>query len=237
MKDFFGVNYKGEGFKLFSNYHIFAIFIIFFICFLIFILKDKLREKKINFCFRYIMGVMLIIEQLFLYIWYHVNNLWSFSVSLPLNLCEASVILCIFLLFTKSYFLYEILYFWAMCGVIWAIITPDLNGYNPSHFIFYHFFITHGLVIIGILFMTFVNRYKPKTKSILKVFIITNIYMVFVGIINIITGGNYLFICKKPKSISLMDYLGPWPFYIISLEVVAIVGFILAYLPFRRKKN
>ncbi|NLK21917.1 MAG: TIGR02206 family membrane protein [Epulopiscium sp.] len=232
MRNFFGESYIGKPFEIFSSYHILLISIIFISCIIIYLSKNKLRKEKVNTCFRYTIGTILLLEQSLLYLWYHINNSWTSSISLPLNLCEAAVILSIFLLITKSYLLYEILYFWGMTGVLAAIITPDINGYNHTHFIFYHFFITHGLVIISVLFMTFVNKYRPKAISIIKVMGITNSYMVFVAFINIITGGNYLFICSKPQSASIMDYLGPWPLYIISLEIVALIGFTLLYLPF-----
>ncbi|NLK97383.1 MAG: TIGR02206 family membrane protein [Epulopiscium sp.] len=234
MKDFFGIQYQGEAFKAFSYAHISTILIILSVITLIYRFREKLREDRINQYIRYTMGTILLIQQSLLYLWYHANGLWSFAVSLPLNLCEAAVILCIVLLFTQSKWVYEVLYFWAMCGVLSAIITPDL-GYNFPHFMFYHFFITHGLVVIAVLFMTFVNRYRPQRNSIGKVLIITNLYMIFVAFVNIFTGGNYLFLRQKPSAFSIMDYLGPWPWYILSLEGIALIGFILAYLPFRKE--
>lgn len=232
MKNFFGKNYIGNPFEIFSREHIITISILVICCIIIYLFHNQFKKEKINHYFRYTFSFILIGVELIYYIWVHINRLWSFSRDLPLHLCEVAVILSIILLLTKSYLLYELLYFWTICGVLSAIITPELNGYNPSHFIFYHFFITHGFVVITIVFMTFVNAYRPKPWSILKTIIITNIYMVFVAIINIFTGGNYLFICKKPQADTIMDFLGPWPWYILSLEGVALIGFIIAYLPF-----
>ncbi|NLM12484.1 MAG: TIGR02206 family membrane protein [Epulopiscium sp.] len=234
MKGFFGVQNQGNAFRAFSYPHMSVILIVFLVSILIYRFREQLRENKINRFIRYAMGTILFIQQSLLYLWYHVNGLWSIAVSLPLNLCEAAVILCIVLLLTQSKRVYEVLYFWAMCGVFSAIITPDL-GYNFPHFMFYHFFITHGLVVIAVLFMTFVNGYRPQKSSIGRVLIITNLYMIFVAFVNIFTGGNYLFLRQKPSAFSIMDYLGPWPWYILSLEGVALVAFILAYLPFRKE--
>jgi hypothetical integral membrane protein (TIGR02206 family) len=50
--------------------------------------------------------------------------------------------------------------------------------------------------------------------------------------VNRLTGGNYLFLSRKPEGGSLLDLLGPWPWYILSLEAVALLLFTILYLPF-----
>jgi hypothetical integral membrane protein (TIGR02206 family) len=56
--------------------------------------------------------------------------------------------------------------------------------------------------------------------------------MVVVGGINAVLGSNYLFIAHKPDAQTLLDVLGPWPWYILSMEVIGLVVFVLLYLPF-----
>jgi uncharacterized membrane protein YwaF len=46
------------------------------------------------------------------------------------------------------------------------------------------------------------------------------------------TGGNYMFLARKPDTPSLLDYLGTYPWYLLSLDGVAVVFFLLLYLPF-----
>jgi uncharacterized membrane protein YwaF len=64
------------------------------------------------------------------------------------------------------------------------------------------------------------------------VFKITLIYTVFIAIFNLIFKGNYLFICWKPENGSIMDVMGPWPWYILPLGIVAIGTFYIWYSPF-----
>lgn len=80
--------------------------------------------------------------------------------------------------------------------------------------------------------MTFIEGFRPFKKSILKTIIFSNIYMAVIAVVNILTGGNYLFLCHKPNNPSIMDYLGPWPWYVFGLEAVGIVIMCILYLPF-----
>jgi uncharacterized membrane protein YwaF len=44
-----------------------------------------------------------------------------------------------------------------------------------------------------------------------------------------------MFIAHKPETASLMDMLGPWPWYILSLELVGLAVSLLLYSPFGLK--
>jgi len=79
----------------------------------------------------------------------------------------------------------------------------------------FQFFFSHGLIIATALYATLSYACRPTGKSVLRVAICTNIYVLAVGVFNQITGSNYLFICHKPDTASIMDVLGPWPIYII----------------------
>ena len=136
------------------------------------------------------------------------------------------------MLINKNYTLFEINYFWGLGGAIQALLTPDIGMYGFPHYRFFQFFTSHGLILAAVLYMVFVHQYAPQHRSIWKVFGITLIYTVFIAIFNFIFKGNYLFICWKPENGSIMDVMGPWPWYIIPLAVVAIITFYIWYTPF-----
>ena len=50
-------------------------------------------------------------------------------------------------------------------------------------------------------------------------------------------GTDYFFLRAKPADPSLLDFLGPWPWYILSTEGVALILFLLIYLPVRRSRE
>jgi hypothetical integral membrane protein (TIGR02206 family) len=95
-------------------------------------------------------------------------------------------------------------------------------------------------MIIALVYATVVYEMRPKIESIKSAFIALNIFLLVAVIANLILDANYFWICGKPPMASLLDYLGPWPWYILVAELVAWVHFILAYAPFYwldRKEN
>ncbi len=57
------------------------------------------------------------------------------------------------------------------------------------------------------------------------------------GLLDFAFGWNYGYLCSKPASSSLMDYLGPWPFYLLGLEVLSAINFLLLWLPWRVREG
>ncbi|UCC94736.1 MAG: TIGR02206 family membrane protein [Candidatus Omnitrophota bacterium] len=235
LSTFFGKEPVGEPFRIFSLSHLSAIaLIVLFIFLSCFILKRE-RFRRYRKHYRYIIVFLLIIQEISYQLWHcHVED-FHWGTHLPLHLCGIAVFISILLMITKDYTLYEVLYFWGLAGVTQAILTPDIGIYGFPHYRFFHIFLSHGLVISTVFYMTIVERFRPVIASIKKVFIIINIYFIFIIFINIITDGNYLFICRKPETPSLLDFLGPWPWYILSLEFVGLASLFLLYTPFLLK--
>ncbi|MFZ5631974.1 MAG: TIGR02206 family membrane protein [Bacillota bacterium] len=232
MVEYFSLNYPAEPFKLFSMSHNMMLGLILLICLLIVSFRVNLRNAHTNKMFRYILASIMILLEILIYVWLISMDQWSITTSLPLHLCDVSIILSAIMLVNKSYSIYELTYFWGFGGAVQALLTPDLGPFSFPHCVFYQFFLSHGSIVAACIFMTFVEGYKPTQRSIRKTFVITNIYAVFIAVFNVITGSNYLFICQKPANASLLDFLGPWPWYVLALEFVLIFMCYLYYLPF-----
>lgn len=232
METFFNYYYHGGDFNLFSISHINALLTLLLMNILMVYIIRKTQSEKISNIIRITLAIILLIQELSLSIWRLSYGEWRVATSLPLHLCGIAIILAAFMLFKKSKTIYEVVYFWAIAGATQALITPDIGQYGFPHYRYFQFFVSHGLLVTAVIYATFILKFRPSAKSIYKTFVITNIYMIIIGVFNFLTGSNYLFIAHKPETASLIDLMPPWPYYIIHLELLALILFSLCYLPF-----
>ncbi|MGD8278163.1 MAG: TIGR02206 family membrane protein, partial [Gemmatimonadota bacterium] len=97
---------------------------------------------------------------------------------------------------------------------------------------FFQTLTSHGLVLTAALFMTLVEGMRPVRRSLIRVLLGMNAYVLFVALVNTLIGSNYLFIAHKPETASIVDFLGPWPWYILGMEVIGFANCLVLYAPF-----
>jgi len=222
-------------FQIFSTEHIAAMIILFTFNLIIITWLKKTADMRTNDVFRISLGVIIIILELLGNIWKIYYGEWSLSSSLPLHLCGITSYLCIIMLIRRTGSLYGPVFFWGLAGATIAVITPSLK-YNFPHPLFLKFFIDHNVIILSALYITFIENYRPDFKSVLRIFLITNVYMAGVGAVNYALDANYLYICRKPRGTTFLNHLGPWPYYILSMEAVTFLIFFILYLIFNFSK-
>ena len=156
----------------------------------------------------------------------------SFEYALPLELCHWVMFACVFALLRPSPLASEITYFVGLAGTLQATLTPEIGEGFPS-WEFILFFWSHGIVLLAVVFLIAGRQFKPQPKSVLRMMAFVNGYALVVGGIDAYFRWNYGYLCSKPGRPSLLDYLGPWPWYIVALEFVALGNFLLLELPWR----
>jgi len=152
------------------------------------------------------------------------------TTSLPLALCRINEFLCIYMLFRRSYQTFEIAYFLSI-GSISALLMPDLPvGFPDPRFVL--FFLSHSLSLLAVLYAIVGFGFRPTLQSLKRVLVFLGVYTLVIAGVNLLLDSNYLFLRQKPAGASILDYLGPWPVYLIALILLAIVLCFLCYLPF-----
>lgn len=156
---------------------------------------------------------------------------FDMKLHLPFHLCRFANLALPFIFFRRNETLFQILYYWGLSGMIQGAITPDVTHGFP-HFHYFRFFIGHNGMVLVLIYAIIVEGYRPTRNGIWLGFLGINVFLALAAIINYGIGANYFWICGKPSTPSLLDYLGPWPLYILTAEIVAVLHFIIAYLPF-----
>lgn len=144
--------------------------------------------------------------------------------SLPLQLCDVGIFICAFALWFRPQWLVEVTYFWGLAGTVQALLTPDLPQHFPTY-PYFQYYIAHGGVVATALLLVFGLGLRPRRSAVPRVAAITVAYALFVGAVDALTGANYMYLRSKPATPTLLDALGPWPWYILVAGLVALVLF------------
>jgi hypothetical integral membrane protein (TIGR02206 family) len=231
MGEFLAWNYTGEPFRLFSLSHLIVLSVLVLVNLSIIYLWPN-ASPQARRAFRYALAALLILNEMAWHLWIWTTGNWTVQTMLPLHLCSLFVFISAIMLITKSYRLYEFAYFLGIGGATQALLTPSLGIYGFPHFRFFQIFIAHGSIVTAAIYMTVIEQYRPYWTSLLHAVVGANLYMLLVGLVNALIGSNYMFIAHKPDTPSLLDVLGPWPWYILSTEAVGLAVGLLLYLPF-----
>jgi hypothetical integral membrane protein (TIGR02206 family) len=130
---------------------------------------------------------------------------------------------------------YQVFYYWVIAGTTQAILTPYLFDSFP-HYTFLKYFILHCGLVIVMLYATFVFGYRPSLRGVGIAYLVWQCYFLVIGGVNYLLKSNYLYICRKPPTASLLDKLGDWPVYLITGQLMIIGLFLVAWIPFAWKK-
>lgn len=233
--DWFDHSHHSLHFSLFSVSHVVTLAIFIFVAVIIFLYRKKLNDNKWKIPEKGT-AYSLILMEIMNHVWMYVHGVWKIGRSMPLELCNIAVILCICLLLTRKKIFFELLFFIAVLGATQAIITPALT-YDFPHFRFIHFFYSHLFAVWVTLYFTLVKGYHPTFRSFTKLIVFINLLMPIILIVNKQADGNYWFLRHKPKSPSLFDVLGPYPWYILTLESVLIVISVITWLILRKMRR
>ena len=157
----------------------------------------------------------------------------------PLDICNMMALLSPALMWRPQRRIHEVLYFWVLAGTLQAVLTPHLFDAFPT-FTFFKYWFVHGGLIVYTIYNTIVFRLFPRKEGIWRAFGYLQIYVGIVFVLNSLLDANYVYIMGKPPTASPLDFLGPWPWYILVAEGLGLALFGLAYAPvaiFRRNQR
>ncbi|MEM8883169.1 MAG: TIGR02206 family membrane protein [Planctomycetota bacterium] len=160
------------------------------------------------------------------YGWLNIRN------ALPIELCDAAAFAVILALWTHRIAVFELAYYWGLTGTVQAMLSPDLPFHFP-HPEFIRFFVLHGGIVVGVLYLAAGVRLQPRPHAMGRAFGWTVVYAIGVGLVDWLLEANYMYLRSKPSGASPLDWFGPWPWYILGGAGIGLALFFLASLPYR----
>jgi hypothetical integral membrane protein (TIGR02206 family) len=164
-----------------------------------------------------------------------IRGTWSLDFNLPLHLTDVVTIVAVLALWTRAPRPAELTWFWGLTASLQAVLTPDLGADFPE-LLYWTFFITHSGAVVAALLLVVGRRIEPRPGAVRRAFAATLAVAAAAATANLLAGGNYMWLREKPEAGSLLDVIGPWPWYILSAAVLALALFTLLDLPFRRHR-
>jgi len=180
---------------------------------------------------RWTLVALLVGNRAFRILLLHLEGELTIESAAPMHLCDWASIAAVITLAYPNQWTYELCYFWAMGGTLQALVTPDLAyGFPDPRFI--TFFISHGAVIAAALYATLSMGMRPVPMSIVHILVWSAVYLIAAMTANFLFDANFGYLRAKPSQPSALDYLAPWPYYIVQLAALAIASTLLYYAPF-----
>lgn len=152
--------------------------------------------------------------------------------NLPLQLCDVTLWVTVLACLTAKPAAVEFAYFAGLAGSGMALLTPDLWTPWPSYPAIY-FFLAHGGIVLACAVLAFGRAGTLGPNAMWRAFGMLASYALVVGAFNAVFGTNYMYLCRKPRNPSLLDWLGPWPVYLGGAALVGLALFGLLGLSLR----
>lgn len=226
---------KEDGFVLerFGTAHL--LILAFFIIGIVLIVTKcfGLDDKNKNTKFLRTMAIILLIDQIVLYLWQFGSGYFRFDMSLPLYHCRIAVWLLIFGILQNNRVMKIIGLYMGLLGSLTAMIFSDLYQFSFPHYTNFQFFIVHILMGWIVFDFTFVERIHVKKEELKSVLLIVNLFNVFLLIFNLLLKPfykdiNYGYILKMPASMKEIFPRGTHTIVVVLLfNLITILFYFL----------
>ncbi|SFO23551.1 conserved hypothetical integral membrane protein TIGR02206 [Pseudonocardia ammonioxydans] len=162
---------------------------------------------------------------------------WDIHTSLPLQLSDLAWMTSAYALWTGRRWACAAVYYWGLTLTPQAMFTPALDAPDFPHTDFVAFWGLHLLVSWAAIHLTWGMGIRPTWRGMRSTLAITLAWAAVTMTFNAVAGTNYGFLNHKPTNPSLLDLLGPWPWYVAVEFALVVAGWSLITLPWTRRRS
>ena len=153
---------------------------------------------------------------------YHVRTAWPFQLS---DLADYAAGLA---LWTRGPRLAGFTYYVGLTLTLMAVVTPSLSQTFPSPG-FFGFWVRHIFVVWAAVYLVWGLGIRPTWRLYRWTVVAVLVWAVVAYSFNVAVGANYGYLVRKPSSGSLLDLLGPWPWYVFAAMALLLIGWALIF--------
>lgn len=161
------------------------------------------------------------------------DGTFDITKDLPLHLCNMLPFAMIFTMWFKKRGWWAFLFFWIVGGSSHSLFTTSLTESFP-HYENIRYWVLHAILVMSAFYGSIVYGFSLEKKDIYRSWLGMNILAAIMYPFNVFIGSNYVYLNGKPPGTTFYDLLGPWPYYLISLEIIIPILFWIIYLLFHR---
>ncbi len=147
---------------------------------------------------------------------------FELATSLPLQLCDVATVAAVVALWSRDPRAAAFTYYVGLTLTVQGVLTPSLAEQFP-HPRYFGFWALHFLVVWAAVYLTWGLGLRPSWRLYRFTVAATALWAVAVLAFNFLAGTNYGYLNRKPAAASLLDLMGPWPWYVL-VEVAVIAG-------------
>ncbi|WP_205014056.1 TIGR02206 family membrane protein [Nocardioides albidus] len=157
---------------------------------------------------------------------------FDLRVTLPLHLCDLAWVAATWALWSHRPFPVALTFFWGLTLTIQGIVTPSLNEDLP-HPRYFAFWALHLLIVWAAVYLVVGLRLVPRWRDYRAVVLTTLVWAAATYVFNVVADTNYGYLMRKPGR-SILDLLGPWPWYVVEEILIVLAVWALMTLAARR---
>ena len=197
-------------------------------------------KRAANLTLAIILIVSVLCDPLWTWLRYRAEPDYAFRLlrenALPLHFCDVVSFLLAWTLISPRQRCAELGYLWGLSGTLQGLLTPSVkHGWGSPEY--WTFFAQHGGVPVAALALVFGAGLRPQPGALRRALCWGWAYMAIICLLNWLLRTNYGYFNGPPDAPSLLDYMGPWPWYLLTLQGVAVLFFSLLLVPFRNRSS
>ncbi len=177
----------------------------------------------------------LLINFLSFYLTLISNNLFDFTIHLPIHLCYFTELGILISLIFKNKKFYPILALNSLGGGISGLTNSNLvlNSYWIE---FSHLYLSH-INLIFFFIIVYKERFTINKKMFSTSILINGSVFFFSAIFNKIFGSNYWFTVSRPEGKNLTLLFSDWPDYLIGLIIIGLFSYYATFIILKKNRS